>query len=113
MRKGICLILTLLMLLTSFTACLGDGEESSGTEAAQSTENVSEALSEQNGETETQEVEAEIEMSPKTELISFVNYTTMQRDMWDLKKENSVAVSFTVPDGELKEFYLNLTKLLK
>ena len=109
MRKIICLILSLLILLSSFVGCVGDEEESSVTEVSQSTESAAEDSSEQNGETETQEIEAEVEMAPRAEIISFVNYTTMQRDTWDLKKENSVAVSFTVPDGELKEFYLNLT----
>ena len=113
MRKGICLFFSLLMLLTLLVGC-GGGETLQPSESAYDSQRGSELAqpseteeeTEQLGETET---EAEIEMAIGQELISFVNYTSMERDVLDLRKEKSVAVSFTVPDGCLKSFYLNLT----
>ena len=43
------------------------------------------------------------------EIVSFVNYTTDSRGSLNLKSRGDAAVSFTVPDGYLKEFYLNLS----
>lgn len=57
--------------------------------------------------TETTEIETETELVE--DLISFVDYTRASRGFYDLKKNGTAALSFNIPDGQVKKLYLCLT----
>ena len=57
--------------------------------------------------TETTELITETELVE--DLISFVDYTRASRGFYDLKKNGTAALSFTIPEGQVKKLYLCLT----
>ncbi len=137
--RQISVTLCLFMMLSAFASCdlfMGDGStESISLENSESssvslgsesfeTESSEDETTEETTEEETTEETTEEETTEEetteevfeTELvedvISFVDYTRTQRSLHDLKTGEKAAVSFTIPDGQLKKLYINLTDKL-
>lgn len=132
LKKAFSVLLAVAMILSLFACESAPGEETSETQKSGegfASQNESESIdteqeadqtggsnqveSESATESESTEIESSEQSTEVTargvDVISFVNYSSTTREELDLRREKSVAVSFTVPDGELRAFYLNLT----
>ena len=124
----ISLILCLFITLSAFASC-DLFTKSDSTESDSSSENSeissslleseiseTESLSEETTEEETTEEETTedevIETEMVEDVVSFVDYTRSERKLHNLKTDGNTAVSFTVPDGQLKRLYINMTDQL-
>lgn len=125
--KQISVTLCLFIILSAFASCdlfTGDGSTESDSSSASSesssvlleSESSESETSEETTEEETTEEETTEEEVVETELVedvvSFVDYTRTQRSLHDLKTGEKAAVSFTIPDGQLKRLYINFTDKL-
>lgn len=122
LTKGLCLLLCLVFLMTLVISCNSASDENDaapGTTAKDSSNETTETAgedqeneSDSESETETQEEIKETSTEIKKSVISFADYSrSSSRTYLDLKKDKEIAVSFTVPDGEIKEMYLNLSDI--
>ena len=126
--KLICLTICFSFLLSAFVACDGKETETSAqtdapTDAATTAEatdtDVTEGASEKLSDTEsvaatteeTTPVETEaIETEVAEDIVVFNDYTRATgRGMHDLRTGGDMAISFTIPEGELQSLYLVLT----
>ena len=130
--KHISVTLCLFIILSAFASCdlfTGDGSTESDSSSASSesssvllesesskSETSEETTEEETTEEETTEEETTEEEVVETELVedvvSFVDYTRSERKLHNLKTDGNTAVSFTVPDGQLKRLYINMTDQL-
>ena len=60
-------------------------------------------------ETTVETTQTETEIVLVEDLISFIDHTRGSKTFHDLKNEGDIAMSFTVPSGQLKKLYLNIT----
>ena len=103
--KRISVILCLAMVFGARAAC-------SGNEVKEPEDSLSESVSESTPSAtpdESQEEET-FETELVEDLVTFVDYTRSSRTYHDLKSGN-VAMSFTIPEGQMKKLYLNLTDI--
>ena len=135
--KIIAVIQSLLMLMPFFFACNNSSNGGETPTSAQSSSEESETPTTAQSSSEESEIDSSEESSSVSEpsesdesqeasestlttepaeteavedLISFIDYTSpSSRGLHDLKTGGDVAVSFTIPEGYLKNLYLNLT----
>lgn len=105
--KRICIILCLAFVFSALSACNQSTEE-------EPEESVSEPSADSEPtDTSVKPEESEEEETFETELVedlvSFIDYTRSTRGYHSLKSGGNAAVSFTIPEGQLKKLYLNIS----
>ena len=115
--KRISLILCFVMLITLSVACDGGKPITESSEATEITENkaqettiITDESDESERETETEESQP-VKVEIVDDIITFADFTRSSRSYLDIKKDGDIAISFTIPEGQVKELYLNLTDI--
>ena len=112
--KKISLALSIAIILSALASCTTshviDGTEEATLESLfeSTVDEIIEGESSENVTDEPAEEET-YETELVDELISFVDYTRTGRSYHNLKTGGNAAMSFTIPEGQLKKLYLNIT----
>ena len=109
--KRICIILCIAFIFSALAACnqshAEEPEESASEPSSESTPIDSPEMPEETSEEETYETEL------AEGLVSFIDYTRSSRGYHSLKSGGNAAVSFTIPEGQMKKLYLNISDYQK
>lgn len=109
MSKFIKITSVILCLAVVFGALAACGSNETDNPEESLSESVSESASEEISEVPTEEETFETELVE--DLVSFIDYTRSERNYHNLKNAGNVAVSFTIPSGQMKKLYLNITDI--
>ena len=89
-----------------------ESSEEQSSEEQSSEEQSSEEQSSEEQSSEEQSSESTTETELVEDVVSLVDYTRTSRRRHDLKTGGSLAVSFTVPEGQMTRFYINMNDSL-